>query len=231
MDLPSEENLLAQPTRARLFAALQELRRAATTEELAADLEMHVNGVRRHLERMQGGGLLERRRSRHGRGRPRDEWSIASGARPGGEPPDGYADIARWLARAIPAGPTRLRQVEQTGREVGRELAPDQSDDLAEAFRQTFTALGFQPKVEVDAGGGLTCELCNCPYRDSVRENPDVICTLHRGITAGVLERLDPDARLTGFEPHDPERAGCMVEVRRPGNGRDPLRTTDPAPS
>ena len=133
-------------------------------------------------------------------------------------------------ARSRPV-PTRLRQVEQTGREVGRELAPEQSDDLAEAFRQTFTALGFQPKVEVDAGGGLTCELCNCPYRDSVRENPDVICTLHRGITAGVLERLDPDARLTGFEPHDPDRAGCMVEVSRPGNGRDPLRATDPAPS
>ena len=219
MDLPSEADLLAQPTRAQLFAALQELRRAATTEELAAALGMHVNGVRRHLERMQKGGLVERRRSRHGRGRPRDEWSIAAGARPGGAPPEGYADVARWLARAIPAGPARLRQVEQTGREVGRELAPDGNDDLAEAFRQTFTALGFQPVVETAAGGRITCELCNCPYRDSVRENPEVICTLHRGITAGVLERLDPEARLTKFEPHDPDHAGCRVEISRNGAG------------
>ena len=219
MDLPSEADLLAQPTRAQLFAALQELRRAATTEELAAALGMHVNGVRRHLERMQKGGLVERRRSRHGRGRPRDEWSIAAGARPGGAPPEGYADVARWLARAIPAGPARLRQVEQTGREVGRELAPDGNDDLAEAFRQTFTSLGFQPVVETAAGGRITCELCNCPYRDSVRENPEVICTLHRGITAGVLERLDPEARLTKFEPHDPDHAGCRVEISRNGAG------------
>ena len=213
MDIPSEAGLLAQPTRARLFASMQELRRAATTEELAKGLGMHVNGVRRHLERMQEGGLLERRRSRHGRGRPRDEWSIAADASPGGSPPEGYGDIARWLARAISAGPARLRHVEQTGRDVGRELATEANDDLSESFRHVFTALGFQPTVEVDSSGRLTCELCNCPYRESARENPEVICTLHRGITAGVLDRLAPDASLTRFEPHDPDRAGCMVEV------------------
>ena len=68
--------------------------------------------------------------------------------------------------------------------------------------------------MNVKADGGLTCHLENCPYRDSVRENADVVCTLHRGITAGLLAELDPRAKLTGFEPHDPERAGCLVEVR-----------------
>jgi predicted ArsR family transcriptional regulator len=217
MDAPVESRLLAQPTRARLFAALQELRRAATTEELARELGMHVNGVRRHLERLHEAGLLERHRSRHGRGRPRDEWSIAPGASPDGGPPRGYSDVARWLARAIPTGPARLRQVEATGREVGRDLVAGPTDDLAAAFRQTFSALGFQPEVEDRGDGGVTAKLCNCPYRDSVRENPEVICRLHRGVTVGVLETLDPDARVVRFEPHDPDRAGCMVEIARRG--------------
>jgi predicted ArsR family transcriptional regulator len=215
MDAPAVQRLLGQPTRARLFGALQELRRAATTEELARAVDMHVNGVRRHLERMHEGGLLERHRSRHGRGRPRDEWSIAPGANPDGGPPRGYADVARWLARAIPVGPARLRQVEATGREVGRDLVTGPADDLATAFRQTFSALGFQPEVEDSDGGAITAKLCNCPYRDSVRENPEVICRLHRGVTVGVLEVLDPDARVVRFEPHDPDRAGCMVEIAR----------------
>ena len=127
------------------------------------------------------------------------------------------ADVARWLARAIPAGPSRLRQVEGTGREVGRDLVTGPTDDLAAAFRQTFSALGFQPEVEDADGGTLTAKLCNCPYRDSVRENPEVICRLHRGVTVGVLETLDPDARVVRFEPHDPDRAGCMVEIARGG--------------
>lgn len=214
MDVPSEAaRLLAQPTRARLFAALQRLRRAATTDELAGELGLHVNGVRRQLERMDDAGLLERRRTRHGRGRPRDEWSIAVDASPLGGRPEAYADLAGWLARAIPAGPGRLRQIEKTGREIGRELAPDTPGELEEGFRQIFTALGFQPAIETDAGEELTCTLGNCPYRASVRANPAVVCALHKGITLGLLDELAPTARLSRFEPQDPELAGCVVEV------------------
>lgn len=202
---------LAQPTRARLFELLQDLRRQASTAELAGALGLHVNGVRRQLQRMRQAGLVERVKARQGRGRPRDEWSIAPGAKPGGERPRAYADLAGWLARAIPPGPGRLRQVERTGREIGRQLAP--SDGSSDAFRQTLTALGFQPDLEVNAEGTARCRLCNCPYRDSVRENPEVVCTLHRGLTAGLLDELAPEARLATFEPHDPERAGCLVEV------------------
>jgi predicted ArsR family transcriptional regulator len=213
MDLPDHSNLLAQRTRGRLFATLKELRRSASTEELAGELGLHVNGVRRQLERMHEGGLLERRRTTHGRGRPRDEWSIASGANPSGGCPEAYADLAGWLTRSIPAGGGKLRQVEKTGREIGRELAPPATEDLSESFHQVLSALGFQPDIEVGGDGQLRCSLGNCPYRSAVRENPEVICTLHKGITQGLLDELDPAGRLTRFEPHDPDRAGCVVEV------------------
>jgi predicted ArsR family transcriptional regulator len=47
---PSPDDALAQPTRARLFSLLGELRRPAGTDELARRLELHPNGVRLHLE-------------------------------------------------------------------------------------------------------------------------------------------------------------------------------------
>ncbi|HET8565861.1 MAG TPA: helix-turn-helix domain-containing protein [Solirubrobacterales bacterium] len=216
MDLPrSTEDPLTQPTRARIFATLAEVKEAMRTDELASRLGLHPNGVRVHLERLQEAGLVERRQQRAGRGRPGDRWSVAPDARPSGEAPSAYASLAVWLARAIPAGPARLREVERTGREIGRELAPKGGGEPVEGLRQTFAALGFQPSMKVKAGGGLTCRLENCPYRDSVRENANVVCTLHRGITAGVLEELAPNAELIGFEPHDPDRAGCLVEVSR----------------
>ena len=213
VDERGDSDALAQPTRSRLFSLLGELKRPASTEELAERVGMHVNGVRRHLERLSEAGLLERRRASRGRGRPRDEWVIARSAAPGGERPRAYADLARWLARAIPTGPTRLRQVEEAGREIGRELAPGDGDGSVESFEEVFTALGFQPVVEVDATGPTRCRLCNCPYRDSALENPEVVCTLHRGITVGVLDVLAPGSRLSVFEPRDPDLAGCLVEV------------------
>jgi predicted ArsR family transcriptional regulator len=224
MDLPgNSDEALAQPTRARIFGALSERGAAASTEELAELLGMHPNGVRRHLKRLREAGLVEQRQQRGRRGRPGDLWLVAPGAEPGGAPPSGYAELARWLAAAIPAKTGRLRELEKAGKEIGRELAPKGSADPIEGFRQAATALGFRPAIVAKSDGGFSCRLENCPYRESVRESPDVVCSLHRGITEGLLERLDPEARLVGFQPRDPDRAGCRVEVasrRRPAPRR-----------
>lgn len=215
MDLPDApgDDPLLQPTRARLFALLVELRRPAATDELARHLKLHPNGVRTHLERLQEAGLVVRHRAPRPRGRPRDEWSLAPEAAPGGAPPRAYGDLARWLARAIPPRPARLREVERAGREIGREIAPDGAASVEAALRDTFTGLGFQPLLDSEPSAGLSCRLRNCPYRDSVKENQEVVCTLHRGITRGLLEVLAPNAQLAGFVPHDPDLAGCEIQI------------------
>ncbi len=216
MDLPSRpDEVLAQPTRAKLFAALSELKRPASTEELSGLLDLHPNGVRQHLERLSEAGLLARERTRHGRGRPRDMWAIAAHAQPGGDPPTAYADLGRWLARTIQPRKTTLRAVEASGREIGRGLASTQDGTATEpAMHAALAALGFQPQREIDPAGGLTYRLCNCPYRDAVRENRDVVCTLHRGITRGLLDQISPGTKLAAFVPLDPYTAGCRVELR-----------------
>jgi hypothetical protein len=55
-----------------------------------------------------------------------------------------------------------------------------------------------------------------------VHENQPLICTLHEGITRGLLEALAPDATLAAFIPRDPDQAGCTIEVR--GLEAPPLR-------
>jgi predicted ArsR family transcriptional regulator len=218
MDLPSRlDEALAQPTRARLFTLLRDLRRPAGTEELAERLALHPNGVRLHLERLRKAGLVARERTRQGPGRPRDMWVIASDARPTGEPPTGYADLGRWLARAIAPSRTSLRAVEATGRQIGRDLgpkAPLEPGSAEESMYAGLVSLGFQPRREVDSAGGLTYRLCNCPYRDAVRENQAAVCTLHRGVTRGLLDAIAPDTELAGFVPRDPDAAGCLIELR-----------------
>jgi predicted ArsR family transcriptional regulator len=106
-----------------------------------------------------------------------------------------------------------LREIERAGQEIGRQLAPTPSGDPAQDLGDALAALGFEPTLSRDEGT-FTCSLGNCPYRDSVRENQPVVCGLHRGITAGILAELDPGAKLTEFEPRDPESAGCLIEVR-----------------
>jgi predicted ArsR family transcriptional regulator len=217
MDLPRipEDDVLAEPIRARLFAELAALRRAATTDELAARVGRHPNTSRTQLERLADAGLVERRKSPQRRGRPRDEWAIVPAARPAGQPPRGYAQLSRWLARA--SGGERLEEVEETGRAIGRELVDDdRRRPLAQALLDALGALGFAPRQETgDRTVGYVLE--NCPYRDAVSENPAVVCTLHRGITRGLVERLDPTATLVEFVAKEPRRAGCRIGVRLDG--------------
>jgi len=216
MDLPPPaEGALAQPTRARIFAFLVEKRAPADTAEIAAHFGLHPNGVRIHLERLEEGGFVIRSRERAGAGRPRDIWTISSEAHPGGTSPRAYAELAIWLARAIPPTSTRLREVERTGEEIGTELAPEPAADPALGFRDALAALGFEPVLE-RRDGGFSCRLGNCPYRDSVRHNQPVVCNLHRGITKGLLATIAPTAKLAAFEPEDPDAAGCRVDVLDP---------------
>jgi hypothetical protein len=58
--------------------------------------------------------------------------------------------------------------------------------------------------------------LRNCPYREAVRENQAVVCALHRGITLGLLDAMEPGATLLDFVPRDPFTAGCLVDVGLP---------------
>lgn len=217
MDLPdSNEEVLSQPTRARIFELLVEARGPVRTDDVARELGMHPNGVRRHLERLNEVGLIERRRQRGGRGRPGDRWVVAADASPAGKRPTAYAELAIWLAELVPNTPAAIRRAEEIGRRIGRSLAPaagPAGGSLGEAFGDTFAALGFQPQLE-EAEEGFTCRLDNCPYAASAAVNPKAICGLHRGMTEGLLEQIDPEARLTGFLPCDPHEAGCLVTIR-----------------
>jgi predicted ArsR family transcriptional regulator len=216
---------LASPTRRRLFDQLVALRRPATTQELAGRVGRHHNWARAQLAALAGAGLVEQRTVRQARGRPRHEWSIAPGARPGGRAPEAYTQLGRWLARAVGRG-GRLEEIEETGREIGRELAPPAGARLpAEAMRDVLATLGFAPKMESGRSVPLRYVLCNCPYREAVRENQIAVCTLHRGITRGLLERLDPEAQLAAFVPKDPDTAGCLIDVA----GASPSPSPPPA--
>lgn len=218
VDVASEPgDALAQPTRARLFALLGQLRRPVPTGELAKLLSLHPNGVRLHLERLHEAGLVLRERERLTRGRPRDTWSIDPTAQPGGDPPTGYAELAGWLARTLADGGTRVRDIEETGREIGRELAPTGPDAGPERrMRDALASLGFQPEQVPTGPDRLTYILRNCPYRDVARERQAFICGLHRGITQGLLDAIDPATELVGFEAKDPDRAGCLIQLEGP---------------
>ncbi len=188
-----------------------------STVDLARKLELHPNGVRVHLDRMAEVGLLVRTAQQPPRGRPRDMWSVSPDAEDG-DPPTAYADLGRWLAAAMPDGLAGVERAEESGEQIGASLAATATGATAdERLRDAFASLGFQPVPEESADESITFRLCNCPYRDAVRERPQIVCGLHRGITRGLLTVISPRLRLADFIPNDPDRAGCIVRLSASG--------------
>lgn len=161
---------------------------------------------------------LEQVTAPSGRGRPHYEWWISPEARINGERPVAYRELATWLSRSISTLGGDLREIEEAGRQIGREIAPaDGRGDPAKALESALSAMGFQPRRR-DCGARTTFTLANCPYRDVARANPGVVCTLHRGIARGLLQRVSPASELTGFNIRDPDKAGCLIEIEAPAN-------------
>jgi predicted ArsR family transcriptional regulator len=125
-----------------------------------------------------------------------------------------------------------VRSVEATGRAIGRELAQARAGDgqsPEQRLHGALAALGFQPVRSARDRDRLTYCLGNCPYRDAVRERQPLVCGLHRGLTRGMLDELDPKTKLIGFVPKDPDEAGCLIEVRGP-MADEVSRPRSPAP-
>jgi predicted ArsR family transcriptional regulator len=217
MELPPDHGVLALPLRAELFATLSALCRPATTQELAERVGRHHNTVRVKLQQLAAAGLVERRVVPQTRGRPRDTWAVAPDAEPAGRPPEAHGQLSGWLARALARG-ADVKSIETTGREIGLELAAGANGrPLEESLRDALAALGFMPRAEIRGPETLRFVLRNCPYREAVLLNQPAICSLHRGITRGLLDRLQPDATLTDFVAMHPLAAGCVIDVERAG--------------
>jgi predicted ArsR family transcriptional regulator len=117
--------------------------------------------------------------------------------------------------RSLVSESARVRDVEATGRQIGRELALNNADVTGERrMHEVLAALGFQPQRESVAGDRLTYRLRNCPYREAVHERQQLVCGLHRGITRGILDALDPKTKLVDFVPKNPDTAGCLIQLR-----------------
>ncbi len=98
---------------------------------------------------------------------------------------------------------------------VGLQWGEEEGEILLDPDEAVRGALGtiFDRFAELGSVRRLAICLRNCPYRDAVRENQPVVCTLHRGITRGLLDVLKPDAELAEFVPRDPDEAGCLIEL------------------
>ena len=222
MDRHALIRVLADPSRHAVYEDLVRGSGPATIGEIAERLDLHPSTVRLHLEKLRDAGLVDAAPDRHGSvGRPHLVWTVRWLSPSLGLEPSGLRMLAHLLADLAALDPGAAARAEQAGRRRAGELT---GVDPAGGSRSTPTGagagpvegavdrlaeLGFDPTVETGSGRRVI-SFSRCPFRELAVLYPDLVCQLHKGITAAVLE--EAGASLDGFSTLvDPDP--CRAEV------------------
>ncbi|HET6689471.1 MAG TPA: helix-turn-helix domain-containing protein [Miltoncostaeaceae bacterium] len=219
---PEEARAIAHPSRRAIVEALGASAHGLTVAEIAGLIGRHSNAVRQHLEVLQRAGVVVAAPSppTGRRGRPSTRYALAA---PGGVAAAGHRELVRLLLDLVRRTGMSHDEVEAFGWEQGRRIVTE--DAPPEAISAAFASLGFAPEEVTSERarreGTLDVRLRACPFKEAVlAEGGELVCTLHRGLVRGALDRVDPSAELEAFEVKDPITAGCRVLAT--GLHRDP---------
>lgn len=204
---------LGDNTRYAIYLELARSPIPLATADVADVLDLHVNTVRPHLERMRDVGLLQVETSaRGGVGRPQHRYSLAPDAPSLGLEPSPFPTLARVLLQAASAAGIDREELADAGRAQGESDARQWPDDVdvLDALLVEQAKLGFDPTV-IELDSSATVAFAHCPFRDLAERHPDLVCALHRGLVEGLVDSFG-DARVTRFGSLL-DREPCQVDL------------------
>jgi predicted ArsR family transcriptional regulator len=211
------------------YAIYLEIARAAsplTTTNVADALDLHPNTVRPHLERMREVGLLDVETESRGEvGRPQHRYSLSSDAPSLGFEPPAMPLMSRMLLGVAAASGASRDEAIEIGRQQGRAAVAaieaaavvaeldDQEDRTAvciAALVDELSRVGFDPAVG-DDDDGVVIAFTRCPFAELAEVNPQLVCSLHRGLVEGFVEAVG-GAAVAQFGTLV-DRAPCQVAL------------------
>src|SRR3954453_7691537 len=206
---------LGDNTRYAIYLELARSPKALATADIADSLGLHVNTVRPHLERMRDVGLLDVQSDNRGAvGRPQHRYSLAADAPSLGLEPPTFALLARMLLRAAALAGTSAEEAADAGREQGRaDGARRTGRPCLDALVGELDGLGFDPAAAGE-GATATVAFAHCPFRELAEANPDLVCSLHRGLVEGFVDTVGGGEVVAchTLVDRDPCRVDLVVE-------------------
>ncbi|HEX9847745.1 MAG TPA: helix-turn-helix domain-containing protein [Acidimicrobiia bacterium] len=191
---------LGDPTRRAIYIAVRESADPMTTSKVAGLFGIHPNVARHHLDRLAEDGYLrvshERKAGGPGAGRPAKTFESTNKEVSVHFAPRRFEMLTEMLFQVLEevSPPDVSAVAERVGRSYGEQLAAEIGaphdpgyDEAVQAVASAMTGLGFSVDPDVEGQRLLTS---HCPFGETATSHPEVICSLDRGIVAGLFGAL-----------------------------------------
>jgi predicted ArsR family transcriptional regulator len=212
---------LGDPTRRAIYIAVRESLEPLTTSHIARLFDIHPNVARHHLDILATDGYIRvghHRPEGAGAGRPAKAYQATNKEVSVHFAPRRFEMLTEMLFKVLEElAPENISEVaEKVGRAYGQQLAaeigaPDQPgyEDAVQAVASAMTGLGFSVDPDVEGQRLLTS---HCPFGESAADHPEVICSLDRGIVAGLFGALSVATNPVVL-PHSGLDDECVTKV------------------
>lgn len=209
---------LGDPTRRGIYMALRASAEPLTSTQIAELFSIHTNVARHHLDKLAAEGYVRISGRKGGKtGRPPKGYEVSPktiAIHPGRR----YDLLVELLVRVLNrVRPTDLALVaEDVGREYGEELVGALGTPTEPGYEEAVAALarvmggvGFEIRI---GGDGDRLMTSHCPFGAAATDHPEVICSLDRGMVAGIMGVLHQECRPV-LIPHSDLDSDCVTEV------------------
>jgi predicted ArsR family transcriptional regulator len=220
-------------SRAQVLAVLQAARQPLAVSDIAAEVGLHPNTARFHLDGLVAQGLAQRdTEQRDVPGRPRSLYQAsADGPHTGRR---SYRLLAEILTSYLAThtkqpGQAALSAGEAWGRFLTERPAPFRRVDADTATRQlvaTLDDIGFAPEA-VAGRRERQILLHHCPFLETAEEYRDVVCAVHLGLMRGMLAELDAPVDAKRLDPFVEPNLCVAHLTKRPGAGNRDRRRAE----
>ncbi len=213
---------LGDATRRGIYVTVRESLEPVTASKIAELFDIHSNVARHHLDRLVADGYLQVTRKRPagrtgpGAGRPAKHYEPTRKDVSVQFPARRYDLLTELLLRVIErVAPDNAAEIaDEIGREYGRELAaeigfPDESgyETAAIAVAKALVGVGF----EVEAQPGERQLVTRfCPFGESAKNHPAIVCQLDQGLVSGLLEGT-AQVPVAIVSPHGNAEGDCVT--------------------
>ena len=213
---------LGDATRRGIYVTVRESLEPVTASQIADLFDIHSNVARHHLDRLVADGYLQVTRKRPagrtgpGAGRPAKHYEPTRKNVSVQFPARRYDLLTELLLRVIErVAPENAAEIaDEIGREYGRELAseigfPDESGYEAAAIAVAKALMGVGFEVEAQPGEHRLVTRF-CPFGESAKTHPVIVCQLDQGLVSGLLEGTT-QIPVAIVNPHGNDEGDCVT--------------------
>ena len=220
-------NTLADETRFNIYEFMLQQKKTYTVQDIANQFHIHPNVARLHLTKLSEINLIHAEFLNSGKGgRPGRVYKASEDGIDLSFPTNQNHLLINWAVKIIEeVGPSAIDSAKKISYNEGFEQMTQLIEQLPKSATTDFdrklelltsasTLIGYIPQTEeTEIGTKIYFTIYNCPFKNQINTNNEIICSLHESYLRGQINALFPEYEFIQTENMIQQCDFCKYEI------------------